>query len=368
MKAFQWDSHYLTGIPSVDEQHHRLVDIINRYSNLLTADELDLENIESVFSELADYAKYHFTEEERLMENAGINRRHMDLHFNEHDHFLQEVSALHNSVSPEDTEATKSLLKFLTFWLAYHILGSDQNMATQISAIESGKKAGEAYNEEEKKHSKSTEPLLQALHGLFQQVSERNRQLLEINQTLEQKVEERTRELADANIHLEQLALTDVLTNLPNRRYAMQQLRVLWQESTEDELPLSCMMIDADGFKTINDTYGHDAGDVVLQVLSRTLQEAVRTDDIVCRLGGDEFLIICPNTPHDGAMYLAENTRKEIDALRVPAGGGEWKGSISVGVASHKDGMEKPDELIKAADEGVYLSKEAGRNCVRSID
>ncbi|MET0105457.1 MAG: GGDEF domain-containing protein [Sedimenticola sp.] len=368
MEAFRWDEHYLTGIEVVDEQHHRLVDILNRYSTLLTSDELDLESIEKVFSELADYADYHFREEEQLMQRIGIDERHFNLHHGEHRHFLQEVTALHASVSPEDASTTESVLKFLTCWLAYHILGSDQNMAKQVAAIESGVPASEAYEEEEMKAASSTEPLLAALHGLFQQVSERNRQLLDLNRTLEEKVEERTRELAEANLHLEQLALTNVLTNLPNRRFAMQQFKMLWQEAYEDEIPISCMMIDADGFKQINDTYGHDAGDVVLQKLARTLQDSVRTDDIVCRLGGDEFLIICPNTPHDGAMYLAESTREIVDALRVPAGDGEWKGSISVGVATRRSDMEKPDQLVKAADEGVYLSKEAGRNCVRSID
>ncbi|MES9869298.1 MAG: bacteriohemerythrin [Sedimenticola sp.] len=368
MEAFHWDDHYLTGIEVVDEQHHHLVDLLNRYSTLLTGDELDLENIENVFSELADYADYHFREEEQLMQRIGIDERHFNLHHGEHRHFLQEVTALHTSISLEDSSSAESLLKFLTCWLAYHILGSDQNMAKQIAAVESGTPAKEAYDEEERKASKSTEPLLAALHGLFQQVSERNRQLQELNSTLEEKVEERTRELADANLHLEQLALTDVLTDLPNRRFAMQQLKLLWQEADEDETPISCMMIDADGFKQINDTYGHDAGDVVLQTLGRTLKNSVRTDDIVCRLGGDEFLIICPNTPHNGAMFLAESTREIVDALRVPAGDGEWKGSISVGVATRSSEMDKPDQLVKAADEGVYLSKEAGRNCVRSID
>jgi hemerythrin len=91
------------------------------------------------------------------------------------------------------------------------------------------------------------------------------------------------------------------------------------------------MMIDADSFKQINDTQGHDAGDSVLRALSKQLLHAVRNDDIVCRLGGDEFLIICAGTPLDGAMMLAESIREEVAALRVPAGAGEWVGSISVG-------------------------------------
>jgi diguanylate cyclase (GGDEF)-like protein len=123
-------------------------------------------------------------------------------------------------------------------------------------------------------------------------------------------------------------------------------------------------MVDADGFKQINDNYGHDAGDEVLRQLARNLRYAVRTDDIVCRLGGDEFFVICQGTPQEGAMRLAEKMRQAIAALRVPAGSGAWHGSVSIGVAARMAGMEKYEALIKAADEGVYAAKKNGRNCV----
>jgi hemerythrin len=132
---------------------------------------------------------------------------------------------------------------------------------------------------------------------------------------------------------------------------------------------LSCMMIDVDGFKQINDTYGHDAGDEVLRQLAHTLKDSVRTDHFTARLGGDEFLIICPDTDLNGALIIAEKMRCVVDAMRVPTGNdGVWKGSISVGVACRAEAMKGPDDLIKAADNGVYLAKEAGRNCVRHTD
>lgn len=99
--------------------------------------------------------------------------------------------------------------------------------------------------------------------------------------------------------------------------------------------------------------------------LSRQLRYALRTDDVVCRLGGDEFLIICPATPLDGALQIAEATRQQIADMHVAVGdGGEWAGSISVGVAVRTADMQTPEDLIKAADEGVYLSKRKGRNRV----
>jgi hemerythrin len=205
-----------------------------------------------------------------------------------------------------------------------------------------------------------------ALNGLFQLVSRRNKALSALNQNLEAMVEDRTRELVKANADLEILALTDVLTELPNRRHAMLQLHELWKEAGQLNGNLACMMIDADRFKSINDTYGHDAGDRVLKRLAQELQHSVRSDDIVCRMGGDEFLIICPYTPLDGALHVAELTRANIAGLRVQAGVGFWQGSISVGVAANSGETVSVDDFLKAADEAVYMAKNAGGNCVRS--
>jgi diguanylate cyclase (GGDEF)-like protein len=187
---------------------------------------------------------------------------------------------------------------------------------------------------------------------------------LQLNQTLEARVAERTRELSEANRRLEDVALTDVLTNLPNRRSAMHRLQAEWHEWLKHGTPLACIMLDADGFKSINDSFGHDAGDEVLRQLARRLQEAVRTDDAVCRIGGDEFLIICGRTPLDGAVQVAEKLRQHVGGLRVAAGTGEWQGSISAGVAVCGPRMKDVEALLKAADEGLYSAKRSGRNRV----
>jgi len=174
----------------------------------------------------------------------------------------------------------------------------------------------------------------------------------------------KTLALSMANQKLGELALTDVLTGLPNRRYAMETLSHLWEQSNKNKTPLACMMIDADDFKQINDKFGHDAGDSVLRELAKELQYAVHTDDIACRLGGDEFLIILPNTDKQGAMNIAKNTHARIAIMKIKVIGGAWKGSISVGVAVKTESMKNLEELIKAADRGVYAAKDAGRNCV----
>lgn len=367
MESFLWDKHFETGLSEVDRQHHILVDLINHFGDLLSQlNGVSFQDIEAVFNELAEYAQFHFKEEEEMMLQVGLDPRYVTHHIQLHANFFQELTSMRVGVTPDKPASAEPLLKFLTYWLAFHILCTDQSMARQVKAIQSGQKADDAFSAEEVMKEGATEPLLHALNGLFHQVSERNRELLELNRTLEERVAERTRELQEANLRLEDMALTDVLTGLPNRRYAMSELVKYWNESVQNGTRLACMMIDADGFKQINDTYGHDAGDEVLRQLSKNLRYTMRTDDLVCRLGGDEFLIICPKTSMEGALQAAELMRKAIAALRIPAGAGVWSGSVSVGVAARTSHMVEPEDLLKTADEGVYIAKRNGRNCVAS--
>lgn len=367
MDSFHWTANFLTGHDTVDAQHAHLVGLVNRFGEQLAENTINAADNQTLLDELTAYAQYHFSEEEALMDSVGLDRRHIEEHKSEHAGFMVEAGILLADISATNTKAMNRLLEFLIHWLAYHILGSDKTMARQIAAIEQGASPAEAYQAHEHSLDSATEPLLVALNGLFQQVSERNRELVVLNQSLEAKVAARTRELQEANQHLEELALTDILTGLPNRRHAMRRLDSLWRESSTSGKPIACMMIDADHFKEVNDSHGHDAGDLVLKRLAKELKHSVRNDDVVCRLGGDEFFIICPNTDLDGALHIAELTRANVEAMRVRTGDGHWNSSISVGVAVRRPDMQTPDDLIKLADRSVYESKRAGKNCVRAI-
>jgi hemerythrin len=366
MKSFQWGVPFLTGLSEVDKQHQHLVDIINKFGSLLTEDGIRFQDVDSLYNELTNYAVYHFQEEEKMMSEVKVDTLHLNRHIDVHKGFLEEVTSIYSRISQDNLDQAGALLKFLTHWLAYHILGEDQDLAKQIKSIQSGVSPREVYGKLEQERLSATAPLLEALNGLFEQVTMRNKELKQLNESLEEKVAARTRELSDANRHLEELSLTDVLTGLPNRRHAMRVLSTLWEEVLQKSSSLVCIMIDADHFKEVNDTYGHDAGDAVLIELAKTLQHNLRSDDIVCRLGGDEFFIICPSTDKEGGMHIAELTRKAVSELRVPTGGEPWHGSISVGVASRLPDMKNCEELIKSADKGVYVAKEAGRNCVKT--
>lgn len=365
MHVFQWAKEFETGIVTVDQQHQHLVEVTNAFGELLTQDKVDFDQLENVFSELVSYTQYHFDTEEELMNQSGIDAHHADYHQREHRNFLQEISILHEEVASGRNSA-RNLFDFLMNWLVYHILGTDRNMGQQLAAIDSGSLPHDAYLSCEHHVDLATGLLLKSLDQLFSQVVQRNKQLRELNLTLESKVTERTRELSEANRLLEKQALTDALTGLANRRQAMQLLEAHWKEAEAADLPLSCMLIDADGFKEINDCYGHDAGDAVLCGLAKQLQHAVRTDDFVCRLGGDEFLIICPQTDPAGALHLATQLHEMVANQIIPAGAGAWHGSISVGVASKNSATQQLEDLIKAADLAVYAAKAAGKNCVKT--
>lgn len=368
MQTFHWDERYQTGLKDVDDQHRYLVEVINRFGEQLTRSTgAEWSEIQTVFSEVADYTRYHFREEENLMEAAGLDPAYRQEHTEQHQHFMDDVARMHGVVTPEHLDGAGRLFYFLMHWLVYHILGTDHAMARQVAAVKSGVSPAEARRRQWEGASQETAgPLLESLQGLFQLISLRNRELVDLNATLETKVAERTAELSVANRLLENLALTDPLTSLPNRRHAISRLNLLWAEAVRDGTPLTAMMIDADGFKPINDTFGHDAGDTVLRELARTLREGVRTDDVVCRLGGDEFFILCPRTPLADALNVAEKLRNDIARLRVAANGGTWHGSISVGVAE-RDALENPESLLKLADDGVYAAKRGGRNRVETV-
>lgn len=366
MGSFVWSEQFVTGISTVDEQHRRLVDLINGYGELVTENRLARADQEQALTALASYADYHFRDEDALMSETGLDPRHLESHRREHGAFLRDVELIAARALAGDDAAPVDLLDFLVHWLAYHILVQDQNMARQRRAIAAGASPTEAYEAQQREAAGATQPLIAALTGLLRQVSAQNRSLRDLNATLEARVEERTRALSEANQQLEVSAMTDVLTGLPNRRHGLMRLRQLWEEAVATGQPLSCLMVDADGFKRINDTFGHDAGDAVLCRLARELRNSVRTDDVVCRLGGDEFLIVCPNTDAPGALQVGELVRRAVAELRINVGDGAWQGSVSVGAASRAKATPTCEELVKAADGAVYTAKRDGRGCVRA--
>ena len=171
-------------------------------------------------------------------------------------------------------------------------------------------------------------------------------------------------ELAVSNRRLEHAAMTDLLTGLPNRRAGMDALQRFWSASQRTGQPVAALMIDVDHFKSINDQHGHAVGDQVLQEVARAIQAAARKDDSVSRIGGEEFLLVCHDADPRAAVLAAERLRRMVRELRIDVANVQIRSSVSIGVANRENGMENPDDMLRAADKALYVAKNAGRNRV----
>jgi two-component system cell cycle response regulator len=163
-----------------------------------------------------------------------------------------------------------------------------------------------------------------------------------------------------------ELAVTDQLTGLHNRRYMAGQLKALVERANQGGEPVSLLAIDIDHFKKINDTFGHDVGDAVLREFAVRLASNVRSIDIPVRHGGEEFLVVMPDTHLEDAHRIAERIRLHVAGEPFRPAGAEdsLNVTISIGVAASLPDESRPDGLLKRADEAMYQAKAAGRNRV----
>jgi diguanylate cyclase (GGDEF)-like protein len=197
---------------------------------------------------------------------------------------------------------------------------------------------------------------------------ERQRYLAELQAShtlLDQRVQERTHELLMANNKLKGLSVTDALTGAFNRRYLFDVLETECQRIARGGETLSVLMLDLDHFKTVNDQHGHAAGDAVLREFVRRCLELVRKTDMVCRYGGEEFVVFMPTMNCDGAVLLAQRLCHSIAATPVPFEGRLIEVTVSIGVTSYRH-PESVAALLARADQLMYSAKHAGRNRVVS--
>ncbi|MGK2907658.1 MAG: GGDEF domain-containing protein [Desulfuromonadales bacterium] len=369
MQLFQWDQAFETRSAIVDEQHQHLVTITNQFGALIARNASGTEEIEKLCSDLMEYANYHFEAEERFMETKSLDQRHMSQHRQQHEDLRNEIIPLLQLVAAGNLAAANYMFEFLVNWLVFHILGTDMLMASQIEAIDKGMSAEEAYTREEKNNHNTNTLLLTAVKKLLYQISSRNRQLVDLNESLEQRVQERTLELSAANNKLKEVANTDSLTGIRNRRAFMEEARVLSGLAKRHRRPLSFLMIDIDFFKRVNDTYGHQVGDQVLIQLSRVMAECLRGTDILGRIGGEEFAVILPETGMEQTAELTERLLDRVRSTTIEIGPETTiKVTVSIGVATAPPLPSDIDALIKEADTALYNAKTSGRDrCCHSL-
>ncbi|HEX8943388.1 MAG TPA: diguanylate cyclase [Gemmatimonadaceae bacterium] len=202
----------------------------------------------------------------------------------------------------------------------------------------------------------------------FAELKARVNSMLRIKR-LQDALEERERQLLEANERLRHMSQTDALTGLDNRRYLEERIDEMFEHARRLNEPFACVMCDLDRFKSVNDTYGHQAGDAVLKQFARILRHEVREIDRVGRYGGEEFMLLLPGTVLDAAVTFAERVRKEVEGHTFTFDGTQICRTASFGVSAWPHPrIGNCDVLVRAADDALYVAKETGRNRVIRFD
>lgn len=245
-----------------------------------------------------------------------------------------------------------AFLATLLAWLAARRLSEDlYALANAARAVEAGTPGADIPVV----HSNRE---VQALSGALGRMTHR---LLAAHEAMEETVRLRTLELESANRALDLQARTDALTGLLNRRGFESQMAFALAMARRSGRPLSLITVDVDHFKKVNDTYGHDAGDEVLRRLALTLQDRLRASDVIARLGGEEFVVLLPDTDLVGAQAIAQALVHAMAQQQDPVVGTI---TVSAGVASMRGAQDQGADLLRRGDAALYEAKGQGRNRV----
>jgi len=163
---------------------------------------------------------------------------------------------------------------------------------------------------------------------------------------------------------IEKIAITDSLTELYTRRYALERFKEEVRRSKMRKIKMSFLMIDVDFFKTFNDTYGHVTGDQILKELGVIIKENIREIDIAGRYGGEEFSVMLPDTDRAGAQFAAERIQQAVEQASIKVYDTTVKVTVSIGIATFPEDAQEVDELTDKADSALYIAKKMGRNKV----
>lgn len=284
------------------------------------------------------------------MNRAGLNMIEAD----SLDQILgQKIQQL---VMPEYREAFMALTKRV-------FAGESGNLVFEVQGL----RGGHRWLETHAAPLRNSQEQITALLGITRDVSERKRYEAKQEEATRQ-LESQLAEISELQTRLQEQVIRDPLTGLYNRRYLNETLPRELSRAKRDGYSLALIMIDLDHFKQVNDTYGHAAGDEVLKHLSSILGEGAREGDIICRYGGEEFLVALPGMSPDLARRRMEKWRLEFSEKSVRIGDLIVSVTLSAGIAGFPDHGMDLDTLLLHADEALYRSKNAGRNRVRCFE
>ncbi|WP_202978255.1 bacteriohemerythrin [Mariprofundus erugo] len=471
-EIFLWNDNFETGIPAIDEQHKKLVDLINELAMHL-AFQANTLTLEKVFTELTDYARYHFSSEEALIRQYMSDDPMLLDHSSSHRSFEEKLIRLKNKTTNQPSEEVFSeILSFLSHWLAVHILESDKHIAKVALAMQDGASLEEAKIVARDEMETWMTVLVDTILAMYDALASRSLQLMrEINQR--KKAEEKLRlaasvyentleamfiadskaviiqvnpafcqytgygheevigkslrslhaglegssaakiwhsvattghwsgevhnrnkdgeltpewltlsaitddqgmvthyvglfsnitQLVQRQHKLEHFAHFDILTGLPNRLLLTDRLDQAIAKVRRDGGHCAVCYLDLDNFKRVNDTYGHAAGDTLLQEVSARVKNVLRAQDTLARLGGDEFVLLIEGLAHpDECRPLIERVLKVVEE---PVSIGEHQATVSasIGIDFFSSGDMKAHLILNQADQAMYRVKQAGKS------
>jgi len=470
---FPWNANFETGVPVLDEQHKKLVDLLNRLAVHFTH-ETDALELHRVFDELTSYTLYHFKTEEDIWAQYLPADEMTGVHAKVHQDFLDAVLKLkgQQDTLPAEQLADK-IVSFLTHWLAFHILESDKHMAKIVLGLQQGKTLQQAKESAVVEMSGAMSVLVDTFLSMYDSLASRTMQLMReiaarqqvegrlklsrkvIDSTLEaifitdaegliidanpafclevqreqekmigmpvrqirpeffgqEKMEEVWRAATESGHwageilgrdasgameavwlslsaikndqgvithyvglsssislliqrqhRLEDVAQHDMLTGLPNRRLLRDRLSQAIVHSNRSGRLLAVCYLDLDGFKQVNDTLGHHAGDQVLCTVSVRLNKLLRGEDTVARLGGDEFVLLLGDLDGEEDAGLLLNRLLQDIAQPIPVNGTPVRVTASIGVTLYPRDQSTDEQLLVHADEAMYVAKNNGKS------
>ncbi|MBT8214474.1 MAG: diguanylate cyclase [Acidimicrobiia bacterium] len=267
---------------------------------------------------------------------------------------LVDVAGIRENAS----EVARSLREQSAFTMAI-IAMAPAERADRVAELVGAGAVGYVIKEDERQLLAAVEAIHKGEGFLSPEVA---RPVLDEVSRLYEREKIRNDELEELVRQLQALSVTDWLTGLKNHGYYFDRLSDELDRSLRHRRPMSVVIGDIDDFKQINDTRGHAAGDRVLQEVSAAMADAIRSADIVCRIGGEEFGFLLPETDSAGSVLVAERVREAVAALNITGVGSV---TVSLGVASVPEHAVDRDELMEAADRALYLAKREGKNRVR---
>jgi|TARA_B100000315_G_C14543887_1_gene572266 diguanylate cyclase (GGDEF)-like protein/hemerythrin-like metal-binding protein len=370
IKMFPWSDFFEVGVDEIDTQHGVLVNIINEICSCILSTKEYEETMNSLFIKLIDYTKYHFESEEQYFKRNFLPEDLLETHAKYHTELVSEVLMLkgkYDTGSNKNTNLEEILTK-LVVWLTNHILQEDMRMCMITSNVDSGMSVDEAKRRSDKEmHGpKGTvaKVMSSMMHVSSASVLELRREI-EFRRRLEEQLTEEISVRKGAEEKLKHLAQHDALTGLPNRRLFEELGSVALSFAKRNKYEQAILFVDIDGFKDVNDTLGHKAGDALLIMIAKRLEECVRESDIVARLGGDEFTIhlgsdCSANDAKTTASKIVESISKPFDLGRDIA-----NVSASVGISIYPNDAEDVETLVQNADAAMYVAKKLGKNAYK---